>query len=302
MKEFYTWKKYRCAYEFYSHKEGDDFTKPLLLLHPIGVGLSKNFWHRFCGLWQERSLPNPIYNPDLLGCGESDMPSVAYYPMDWAEQLQYFLETVVQKPVILVVQGALFPVAVSLVKLQQESSLIDGLILSGPPQLELMTKADSPISQKLRWNLFYSPVGKLFYLYARSRKFLDSFSKKQLFANEEEVDKEWLDTLEKGAKNLQSQYAVFSFLAGFWRQDFSQEIARINQPTLVLVGKQASTISKTEQIERPEERINSYLKLLPQGEGCEISGRNVLPYESTEEFIEAVSNFYKRLVNSLIIY
>ncbi|NEN93389.1 MAG: alpha/beta hydrolase [Okeania sp. SIO3H1] len=295
MKEFYTWKKYRCAYELYPQKEGDDSTIPLLLLHPIGVGLSKNFWHRFCSLWQERSLLNPIYNPDLLGCGESDMPSVAYYPMDWAEQLQYFLDTVVQRPVILVVQGALFPVAVSLVKLQQESSLIDGLILSGPPQLELMTKADSPISQKLRWNLFYSPLGKVFYRYARSRKFLDSFSKKQLFADEERVDEEWLDTLEKGAKNPQSQYAVFSFLAGFWRQDFSQDIAQINQPTLVLVGKQASTISKTEEIETPEQRINSYLKLLPQGEGSQISGRNVLPYESTEEFIKAVSKFSQKI-------
>ncbi|NES73284.1 MAG: alpha/beta hydrolase, partial [Okeania sp. SIO2D1] len=214
---------------------------------------------------------------------------------DWAEQLQYFLQTVVQRPVILVVQGALFPVAVSLVKLQQESSLIEGLILSGPPQLELMTKADSPISQKLIWNLFYSPFGKVFYRYARSRKFLDSFSKKQLFANEELVDKEWLDTLEKGAENLESKYAVFSFLAGFWRQDFSQDIAQINRPTLVLVGKQASTISKTEEIETPEQRINSYLKLLAQGEGCQISGRNVLPYESTEEFIKAVSNFVQKI-------
>ncbi|WP_353734919.1 MULTISPECIES: hypothetical protein [unclassified Okeania] len=158
-----------------------------------------------------------------------------------------------------------------------------------------MTKADSFVSQKLRWNLFYSPIGKVFYRYARSRKFLDSFSKKQLFADEYLVDKEWLDTLEKGAKNLQSQYAVFSFLAGFWRQDFSQDISRINQPTLVLVGKQASTISKTEQTEGPEQRINSYLKLLPQGEGCQISGRNVLPYESTEEFIKAVSNFVQKI-------
>ena len=56
------------------------------------------------------------------------MPSVAYYPVDWAEQLQYFLETIVQKPVILIVQGALFPVAISLVKLQQKSNLISGLI------------------------------------------------------------------------------------------------------------------------------------------------------------------------------
>lgn len=295
MKEFYTWKGYRCAYEFYPPKNNAIDSIPLLLIHPIGVGLSKDFWHRFCSISQEENLPNPIYNPDLLGCGESEMPSVAYYPIDWAEQLQYFLQTVVQRPVILIVQGALFPVAVSLVKLQQESNLIRGLILSGPPQWELMTKPGSPLKQKLRWNLFYSPFGKAFYRYARSRKFLQSFSQKQLFADAKSVDQEWLDTLENGAKNSQSQYAVFSFLAGFWRQDYQDAIAAINQPTLVVVGYQASTISKTANTETSEQRINAYLKYLPQGEGCQIQGRNVLPYESTEKFVEVVRNFLPKI-------
>lgn len=295
MTEFYNWKEYRCAYEFYPQKDSAITSTPLLLIHPIGVGLSKCFWHRFCCLWQQQNLPNPIYNPDLLGCGESDMPSIAYYPIDWAEQLQYFLQTVVQKPVILVVQGALFPVAVSLVKLQQESNLIRALILSGPPTWELMTKAGSPVIQKLRWNLFYSPFGQAFYRYARSRKFLQSFSQKQLFADAKSVDKEWLDTLENGAKNMQSQYAVFSFLAGFWRQDYYQAIATINQPTLVIVGDQASTISKTDNTETPEQRINAYLKSLPDGEACQIPGRNVLPYESTTEFVKVVSEFLPKI-------
>ena len=295
MTEFYTWKGYRCSYELYPQKEDVTKSISLLLIHPIGVGLSKHFWHRFCSLWEEEDFPNAIYNPDLLGCGESDMPSVAYYPVDWAEQLEYFLETIVQKPVILIVQGALFPVAISLVKLQQKSNLISGLILSGPPQLELMQKASSSMQQKLRWNLFDSPLGKAFYPYARSRKFLESFSKKQLFANANQVDEEWLGTLEKGAKNPQSKYAVFSFLAGFWRQDFSQAIAEIYQPTLVLVGSQASTISKTDKIETPEQRMNTYLKYLPQAKGHQISGRNVLPYESTAEFVKAVSEFLREI-------
>jgi hypothetical protein len=53
-----------------------------------------------------------IYNPDLLRCGESDTPRKAYHPIYWAEQLQYFLQTVVKKPLILVAQGALSPVVI----------------------------------------------------------------------------------------------------------------------------------------------------------------------------------------------
>ena len=66
----------------------------------------------------------------------------------------------------------------------------------------------------------------------------------------------------------------------------------IHQPTfLVLSESQASTISKTDKIETPEQRMNAYLKYLPQAKGHQISGRNVLPYESTAEFVKAVSEF-----------
>ena len=106
--QFYTWKNYRCAYEHYTPNVGEDrHNTPLLLIHPIGVGLSRRFWHRFCNAWYQSKRTNSIYNPDLLGCGESDMPHIAYTPADWAAQLQHFLQTVIQKPVTLVVQGAL---------------------------------------------------------------------------------------------------------------------------------------------------------------------------------------------------
>lgn len=96
--QFYTWKNYRCAYKHYAPptSEAEDST-PLMLIHPIGVGLSGRFWHRFCHAWYQNDRTNPIYNPDLLGCGESDMPHIAYTPSDWANQLQHFLQAVIQK-------------------------------------------------------------------------------------------------------------------------------------------------------------------------------------------------------------
>ena len=107
--QFYTWKNYRCAYEHYSPDVREDrHSTPLLLIHPIGVGLSRRFWHRFCKDWYRNGHTNPIYNPDLLGCGESEMPYIAYTPADWAAQLQHFLQTVIQSPVTLVVQDSDF--------------------------------------------------------------------------------------------------------------------------------------------------------------------------------------------------
>ncbi|KAB8330160.1 alpha/beta hydrolase [Scytonema tolypothrichoides VB-61278] len=287
--QFYDWKNYRCAYEVDNPSQSTPEGIPLLLIHPIGVGLSRQFWQRFSSEWYQQDRRNPIYNPDLLGCGESDMPHVAYTPSDWAEQLQHFLNTVVQKPVILVVQGALFPVAIELV--QKEPDLIAGLVLACPPGWAIITKKTPQWQDKLIWNLLDSPLGNAFYRYARREKFLRDFSTRQLFDSTDAVDAEWINTLQKGAANSDSRHAVFSFLAGFWRKDYSQAIASIKQPTLVVVGETASNISQEGKQEKPDERLADYLACLPNGRGIKIPGRNVLPYESTGEFVGAIAPF-----------
>lgn len=293
--QYYHWKKYNCAYTI-STQDNNNHDFAILLIHPIGVGLSGNFWQRFIKFWQENQQTIPIYNPDLLGCGKSDYPHVAYYPEDWADQLKYFIENIIKKPVILVIQGALFPVGIYLVEKMEESNLIKGLILSCPPGWSIITNQTKIWQQKLLWNvLFDSPLGNLFYLYARRRKFIESFSIRQLFASAESVDNEWLDNLEKEALNNKTRYAVFSFLAGFWRQDYTQLIRNIKQKTLVLVGEKASNISKEGLKETPQQRIKLYMENLPNGISKTINGRNVLPYEYTDKFGKEVINFIHTL-------
>ncbi|MBD2292799.1 alpha/beta hydrolase [Anabaena sphaerica FACHB-251] len=290
---FYTWENNRCAYEVHQSVNYHPEDIPLLLIHPIGVGLSRQFWQRFCREWYNTNHGNVIYNPDLLGCGESDTPRKAYTPIDWAKQLQYFLQTVVKKPVILIAQGALSPVAIELVKLSP--NLITGLVFSGPTAWSVTTKNAPKWQQKLLWNIFDSPIGNAFFRYARTRKFLVSFSTEKLFASGDAVDEEWLNTLLADAKNMGGRYAVFSFLARFWQRDYSSDIAAIQQPTLVVLGETASAISKEGKKETPDERMADYLACLPEGRGIKIKGRNVLPYESTADFVAAISPFIKGL-------
>ena len=283
--QFYTWihtgQNYRCAYEV----RNPDFQGiPLVLIHPIGVGLSRKFWRKFgngCN-WS-------IYNPDLLGCGESDMPSVAYTPEFHAEQLQYFIENIVKKPVILVVQGALLPVAIELTK--NAPNLIDGRVLSGRHTFALISKNIPEWRQKLAWTIFSSPFGNLFYRYARTERFLQNFSTRKLFASTDGVDTEWLDTLRVGAENMASRYAVFSFLAGFWRRDYRTKMAAIDKPVLIVMGEVASSIGKEGKEETADERLKEYISYFRNLRSVKIPGRNVLPYESTSEFVSVMSPF-----------
>jgi pimeloyl-ACP methyl ester carboxylesterase len=292
----YLWNDYRCAYTLTTDSAGGDDALALVSIHPIGVGLSGVFWGRFTGEWFRRGNRQPVYNPDLLGCGDSDKPPVAYYPEDHARQLKAFIETVVRKPVVLLVQGALFPVALELSENPPEGNPIAGMILSGPPAWRTITDAGNPRKQKALWNLFFSgPLGDLFYRYARRREFLRSFSERQLFADPRDIDDNWLDFLEKGSEDSDTRYAVLSFLAGFWRDDYGEAIGAIPYPTLVLFGERASSIGREGKPESPEERLEQYLKHLPRGRGAIIPGRNVLPYESTDEFVTAVSEFTRSI-------
>ncbi len=290
--KYYNWKKYNCAYTEYGTDENNQV--PLVLIHPIGVGLSGIFWNRFLEHFTNKNASYKIYNPDLLGCGKSDLPRIAYDPKDWAMQLNFFLENVVKKPVILVVQGASFPIAIYMSAGDLKCDFIKGLILSGPPAWNIMTNGGNRKISEIIWNLFFdSFVGSLFYKYAQGRKFIRSFSVKQLFAQEKDVDDQWLDMLEKGGLNPKNRYAVFSFLAGFWRKDYTKLMKTMEQKTLLLMGKEATSVSKDGFKESPDQRIELYKQNMLNLEGKKISGRNVLPYESTEEFLAEVQDFIK---------
>lgn len=317
----YIWKDYRCTFEKVSGKQDlgektlgkkllgetdpNSESPALLLVHPIGVGLSKQFWSPFIEQWGRSSgVENTIYNPDLLGCGGCTMPSQAYRPEDWAEQLAYFIEQVVDEPVVLVVQGALLPVVVALMSNfeQAAAAKVKGLVLSGPPAWRLMTTPTDEWKQSLAWRLFASPLGSAFYRYARREKFLRSFSERQLFERAEDVSEAWLSMLHEGSREMASRYAVFSFLAGFWRQDYAEAIAQIQQPVLIVMGEDASTIDrKTAQTVRKatdnpsQKRLQDYMDHFPRAQGISIPGRNVLPYESTAEFVNAIAPFVKAI-------
>lgn len=284
----YQWQQYTCAYE--AHNIESDAT-PLLLIHPIGVGLAGKFWQPFVTQWQGQ----PLYVPDLLGCGDSDLPRRPYSPRDWAEQLHYFISEIIQRPVIVVVQGALLPVALELMADKTMGQHIVGAALSGPPAWRLMTEPTASWRQQLNWSLFQSPLGWGFYQYARTQKFLKSFSERQLFGQAQDVTDDWLTMLKGGSRDMGTRYAVFSFLAGFWRQDYGPAIAAIPQPILVIMGNTASTIDRTAQDTTAQQRLDDYTSHFPNAQGSFIPGRNVLPYESAAEFIQVLKPFVDSL-------
>ena len=266
---------------------------PIVSLHPIGVGLTRQFWARFSREWCDRGYRNPLYHPDLLGNGDSDLPCLPYSPTDWAAQIARFIETEIGEPVVLLSQGASFPIAVELAK--AHSDRINAIVLSGPPAWGVMTQAANPTQQNLNWKLFFNTIlGSWFYRYARTDGFLRSFSIKQLFDKADDVDREWMEMLRAHSRDIDTRHAVLSFLAGFWRRDYTEDLESLTQPTLAIFGEGASSISKRGKTDPAEKRVKDYLAYIPHAQAQIVPGRNVLPYESTTEFVEATAAFFGR--------
>jgi pimeloyl-ACP methyl ester carboxylesterase len=301
--QWYDWQGYRCAYDCQGMATApfpaNSQSPAIVTIAPVGVGLSRLFWQRFCQHWAELSSPlaqcTVIYNPDLLGCGDSAKPRYALDPRDWARQLQHFVDTVVQRPVMVVVQGGSVPVAIELAGMLPRDRLV-GLVLSGPPAWSVITEVSPPWQRRVLWNLLDSPLGYAFYRYARREAFLTSFSVKQLFATAEQVDREWLATLRAGSVDLATRHAVFAFLARLWQLGYGPALAAIEQPVLALFGETASSISRSGKGETPAQRMALYEQHLQRGRSRLLPGRNVMPYEAPAPFTQAVLDFAQEIM------
>ncbi|MEB3323028.1 MAG: alpha/beta hydrolase [Synechococcaceae cyanobacterium] len=286
--EHHRWHGFTCAHRVVGDLRGDAL--PLLTVHPIGVGLSGAFWRRFDGAWERRGLAHPRIHPDLLGCGASALPHRPIHPGDWAAQLASLLEEQVRRPVLLVVQGASFPIAIELHQRLPEA--IRAMVLAGPPAWHLITDPADPRRSERLWRWFFdTPAGALFYRYARTRRFLRSFSIRQLFADPADVDEEWLTMLEQGSRSMDTRHAVFSFLAGWWRRDYGAALAELRCPVLALFGERASGIGRGGGKDPPARKVADYASRLPAAEARLLPGRNVLPWEQPEAFADAVAGW-----------
>ena len=194
----------------------------------------------------------------------------------------------------MVSQGASLPIALTVVAKAPE--MVSALVAISPPGW-LVLKQQFPQS-RARWLwrlLFGGLIGNLFYRYARQRRFLDTFSRKNLFAQPEAVDQEWLEMLNQGSRAMDTRWAVYSFLAGFWRRDWESQLTGLKIPVQIIFGAKATGIGSSKNWDDLNERLRTYKEQLPNASISTISGRNVLPYESTEECVNSVREWLAAL-------
>jgi pimeloyl-ACP methyl ester carboxylesterase len=303
-REFYDYDGWKLTYRYKAAEKGFEKDPPVLLIHPVGIGLSSWFWEPFMDAWRGPA----VYAVDLIGCGiaeggdawDPDKRGLSF-PLGWVQGCEALLQQKIlpasgkeltlpflskgnmSPQCTVVAQGGLAPVGVVLAARNPDT--VNRLVLTSPPTWKDMTTAVPEVELERNYDFLRSPVwGNLAFNLLESRWALEFFSNTFLFADK--CDDLWIDrAMEEACK--ESRPPVHAFNAGFCNhRSFEEELCTLSQPTLVLHGSEDTTRNK---------KRDEYASKMRHGVVQTIPGQNVLPWESAAEVCKAILNFHQRL-------
>lgn len=301
--KYYTYNGWKLSYQ---HKEPTSrsnsmniFQKkspkkpPLLLIHPVGIGLSSWFWDRLIECWD-----GEVFAPDLIGCSRDENCDVwdpnqrgMSFPLDWVKACEALVKDEMREKCAVITQGGLAPVGIMLAHRDsdqqklQASSRVSSLILTSPP---IWNDMITPIPTKeldFNYNFLKSPIlGSLAFFLLETRPAIQFFS--DLFLFQDKCDDEWLKkTLAvESSKRKALRPPVMAFNAGLLNhRSFKYEMKELTQSTMILVGD-------------ADKRTKDRMEYTTEMKDCQITsieGCNVLPWENTQKTCDAIEDFCK---------
>ena len=294
----YLFNGFECAFRRKAASPGFEAKPPLILIHPIGIGLASWFFNRLVDRWAGAEL----FVPDLIGCGASQAWDPAerglHVPLDYVRQMQQLWREEVRRPCIVVSQGGVAPLAVELACIESDtwrgSRAVRGVVLLSPPELELLADGLDETEVKRNFELLSrtlgarSALGTWAYQALSSRVFIDFFSRQFLFATataetcaafEEFVD-ECVDETDPTKR-----WPILAFNAGLvGLRGLREEMRNLRQPLLVLIGSDGGKPLSNDGL--------GYQALLPRCKLLRIpAAKNVLPWEEAGATSEAIGEF-----------
>jgi len=277
---YYEHNEWKCAYR-YKPAECDNLI-PLLLIHPVGIGMSSWFWNNLMHQYQ-----GEVYAVDLIGCGtiggdtwDPDAHGM-FFPLTWVQQCEILLRKVICRPCAVVCQGAVAPVGVLLTwrdcQMQfapentsatwSNQNFISHLILSSPPTYKAMIEPLPMSTLRRNYQFYRSFLGGLAFDALENRFAIKLFSNLFLFDNP--VDDNFItNAVTECKKELRSP--IMAVNAGMlMHRSWKDELASISQPTLVLCGD--TDPRRKGQRAYQEAMMHCTFKV--------IRGKNILPWE-----------------------
>lgn len=288
--EKYEYNGWKLTYRYIPPSPGYEAAEPLVLVHPVGVGLSSWFWEKFMASWKGGA----VLAPNLIGCGLEDGndrfdPDVRgmSVPLEWAKAIEALIQEKVITPAsttiscIIVVQGGLAPVGVLLAARNPES-VVSKLVLTSPPTWDDMTTATPESELERNYQLYRSKTwGGLAFAVLESPWAVRLFSNLFLFLSE--CDDRWVElATSKDATTVEARPPIMMFNSGLLQhRSYEEELRELEQAVLVVSGSGDKRAQKRRE-------FGSEMKYCTL---TSIEGTNVLPWEAPKEVCEAIAFF-----------
>ena len=234
-----------------------------------------------------------VYATDLIGCGtiggDTWDPNVRglFFPLSWVQQCETLIQTI-RRPCAVICQGAIAPVGVVLASrdCERRTKKVSHLILASPPEYNDMIH---PLPQKdLEWNYnFYrSPVtGGFAFGALENRSAIWLFSNLFLFDSPISINDSFVTNAAEECRNPKLRPPIMAFNAGLLlHRSLRDDLASIQQPTLILSG--VADIRNNGRQGYKTGMKDCTLKT--------IRGKNILPWESSGEVCEELTDFILR--------
>jgi len=258
----WTWR----GYDIFATEAGEG---PLVLLvHGIYAGASS---YEYRKLFPLLAASHRVVAFDLLGCGLSDRPNLAYSGELFVEQIVDALGEFGSEPATLV--GSSLGAAFSIRAAARAVDRVAHLVTISPTGLGGVLDRDPTPVQSALSALIRAPIaGEILFNALASRPSLRWFLEHQTYADRSSVTPEIIDhyyavTHERGAR-----YVPGRFVGGALNINVARDLPFITAPVLIAWGERAPSISKLAL-------ASEFLKLARYGSLVTFARSGLLPHE-----------------------
>lgn len=263
--KLFTWKYGEI---FYKEAGINNRGLPIVFIHGIGAGVSSFMWRKN---FDDLAKDFRVFAFDLLGFGFSDKPPAAPYSADlFAELITDFIREVAggRANVVASWLGASYAVRVA----DEHPELINALILNAPAGYDTMNTRPGMAGAAF-YGLLQSPVlGTSFYNVMASERGIRDYARRTLFYDYRRVTDRLVAHLYATSHQPGAQHAIAAFMSGYLNCDMRAAFSRLDQPMVLVWGKQdvttpvAKALALIELNPKAWLEVFDYCRMMPEQE------------------------------------
>ena len=262
---YFPWKHGRIYYKAAGLNQAGP---PLVFIHGISAGASSFMWRKN---FDELSKDFPVYAIDLLGFGFSDKQAgTPYSAALYVDLITDFIREVAGYPVNIVASslGSAYAIRVA----DEHPEIVNALVLNAPSGVDSLSRRPGMAGAAF-YGLLQSPVlGTSFYNVMASERSIRDYARDNLFYDHRRVTQRLVTTLYATSHQPGAQHAIAAFLSGYLNIDTRAPFARLQQPVVLVWGKQDPALPLENgfalQALNPRARLEvfDYCRMMPEQE------------------------------------